>query len=111
MSTLEHIQQGHWIAALSIMSFSFFAGWSIGFATKALFKILLLVCGVIIAAIIALQYAEVIPTVDWGRVSELFKSASAATRESGTNLFNFAKQTLPSTATFIAGAWFAWRRH
>lgn len=110
-NTAEYIQQGQVIAALAIMSFSFFAGWSIGFAIKVLFKVMLFIFGAIIASIIALQYAEIIPAIDWIRVEVLFRSAVGAATEGSANLFNFAKQAVPGTAAFIAGAWMSWRKH
>ena len=110
MSTLEYMQQGHWIAALSIMSFSFFAGWSIGFALKTVMKIILLIAGLIIGSIIVLQYVEIIPAVNWERVSELFQAATASIKAEGSSIFDFASGKLPAAASFGIGLWFALRR-
>lgn len=111
MSTLEHIQQGHWLAAMSFISFSFFAGWSIGFAVKTLLKVILLIFGLIIGAIVLLQYAEILPEVNWDRVSEIFRVGIQTVKTESVSVFEFAMQTLPGTTAFLIGAWFAWVKH
>lgn len=99
------------IATISIMTFSFFAGWSISFAVKTLMKIIILILGLIGGAIIALQYAEVLPAVDWLRVAELSRSAVAGIKSESVSLFEFGMSALPATLAFVVGAWFSWVRH
>ena len=110
MNVFEYMQEGQWIAAISIMTFSFFAGWSIGFALKTILRILLLVAGVILLAIFALQYVEIIPSVNWDRVAELFQIGINKTKGEGTLFFKWLAQQLPIASAVIAGLYFGFNK-
>lgn len=99
------------IATISVMIFSFFAGWSISFAVKTLMKVIMLLLGLIVGAIIALQYAEVLPAVNWLRVAELSSDTVTAIKSESIGLLEFAMNALPGTVAFAIGAWFSWVRH
>lgn len=95
---------------MSIMTFSFFAGWSIGFALKTILRILLLVAGVILLAIFALQYVEIIPGVDWDRVADLFQIGIDKVKGEGILFFKWLAQQLPTASAVIAGLYFGFNK-
>ena len=95
---------------MSIMTFSVFAGWSIGFALKTFLRIALAIIGVILLAIFALQYIEIIPGVDWDRVAELFRLGISKLKDEGTTFFNYILQQLPTAAAAAAGFYFGFNR-
>lgn len=110
MTALDYLQEGRWIVATTIMSFSFFAGWATGFALKTLFRVALFFSGIVLLAVFTLQYADIIPVINWERAATLFQKAVATLKQEGGSLFDFVLTQLPTASAAAAGFYFGIRR-
>ena len=84
------------------LGFSFIVGLAAGFALKVAFKIALLVIGVVLVGVFALQYAGV-AEVDWSSVELQYNSGADWLGTQGGALLDFMGRNLPSAASFLAG--------
>jgi uncharacterized membrane protein (Fun14 family) len=83
---------------------SFFAGFAIGFALRAFFKISLLVIGLILLAIFGLSYAGVdVIHIDWTKLDAYFDQFAAAVKEQASGFKTFVTGSLPSAALATLG--------
>ena len=110
MNVFEYMQEGRWLAVMSVMSFSLCAGWCMGFALKTILRIALLVVGVILLAIFGLWYVEIIPSIDVERMASLFKSGMSSAKDESVSFFNWTMQQLPTASAGIAGFSFGFNR-
>lgn len=84
------------------LGFSFVVGVAAGFALKVAFKIALLVMGVVLVGVFALQYAGV-AEVDWSGVELQYDTGADWVGTQGGALLDFMGRNLPSAASFLAG--------
>lgn len=84
------------------LGFSFIVGLAAGFALKIAFKIALVVIGVMLIGIFALQYAG-LAEVDWSSVELQYDSGADWVGSQGGALLDFMGRNLPSAASFLAG--------
>jgi uncharacterized membrane protein (Fun14 family) len=84
------------------LGFSFMVGLAAGFALKVAFKIALLVIGVVVVGVFALQYTGV-AEVDWSSVELQYDSGADWLGTQGGALLDFMGRNLPSAASFLAG--------
>lgn len=84
------------------MGFSFMVGLAMGFALKVAFKIALLVIGLILLALFALQMAGIIH-VDWGGMEMHYDGWTDGIGAAAGAFFDFAAENLTSAASFFGG--------
>jgi uncharacterized membrane protein (Fun14 family) len=84
------------------LGFSFMVGLAMGFALKVAFKIALLVMGLILLGIFALQYTGFID-VNWSGLEIHYDSWFDWLSANAGAFFGFVGDNLTSTASFIAG--------
>ncbi len=89
-------------AFLLRLGFSFIVGLAAGFALKIAFKVALLVIGVVLVGVFALQYAG-LAEVDWSSVEIQYDSGADWLGAQGGALLDFMGSNLPSAASFLAG--------
>ncbi len=83
---------------------SFFAGFAIGFALRAFFKISLLVIGLLLLAFFGLSYAGVdVIHIDWTKLDGYFDQLVAAVKEQAGGFKTFITGSLPSAALASLG--------
>lgn len=84
------------------LGFSFMVGLAAGFALKIAFKIALLMIGVILVGVFALQYAG-LAEVDWSGVELQYDTGADWVGTQGEALLDFIGRNLPSAGSFLAG--------
>lgn len=84
------------------LGFSFMVGLAIGFALKIAFKIALVVGGLILLALFALQYTGLVD-ISWSGVEVKYDSWVSWLRAHAGAFFDFIGDNLTSTASFLAG--------
>ncbi|EXJ16318.1 hypothetical protein D779_0252 [Imhoffiella purpurea] len=84
------------------LGFSFMIGLAVGFALKVAFKIALLMIGVVLIALFALQYHGFI-IIDWAGIEPHYDSIAHGIRTTGAAFLDFAAHNLSSAASFFAG--------
>ena len=84
------------------LGFSFIVGLAIGFALKVAFKIALFFGGVLLIALFALQYADLID-IHWAGMEHHYNSLAAWLRAYGSGLKAFMAGNLPNAAAFTGG--------
>jgi len=84
------------------LGFSFIVGLAAGFALKVAFKVALVVIGILLVGIFALQYAG-LAEVDWSSVELQYDSGADWLGTQGGALVDFMGRNLPSAASFLAG--------
>jgi uncharacterized membrane protein (Fun14 family) len=91
------------------LGFGFFAGFALGYALRAFIKVTLIIAGVVIAALFALQYAGLI-AIDWQRMSGGFDTASAWLADQTGDFVQFITGVFPSAAAGLSGAFVGFMR-
>jgi len=84
------------------MGFSFIVGLAVGYALKIAFKIALVVGGVILFGVFALQYAGLVE-VNWGGVETHYDGWADWLALQGGALLDFMADNLSNAASFLAG--------
>lgn len=84
------------------LGFSFMVGLAMGFALKIAFKIALVVVGLILLALFALQYQGLIE-INWSGVEGQYDGLAAGARQLGGAFLGFVGEHLSSAASFTAG--------
>ena len=83
---------------------SFFAGFAIGFALRAFFKVSLLVIGLLLLAFFGLSYSGVdVIHIDWTKLDGYFDQLVAAVKEQAGGFKTFVTGSLPSAALATLG--------
>ena len=84
------------------LGFSFIVGLAAGYALKLAFKVALVLIGIILIGVFALQYAG-LAEVDWSSVGVRYDTGADWLGAQGGALLDFMGQNLPSAASFLAG--------
>ena len=84
------------------MGFSFIVGLAVGFALKIAFKIALVVGGVLLVALFALQYAGLID-INWVEMESSYNGFAAWLGAYAGGLKDFMADHLSNTASFLGG--------
>jgi len=84
------------------VGFSFMVGLAVGYALKVAFKVALVIFGLILLGIFALQYAG-IAQVDWSGMEVRYDTWATWLSANGGAFLDFVGNNLSSTASFIAG--------
>jgi len=84
------------------LGFSFMVGLAVGYALKAAFKITLVLIGLILLGIFALQYAG-IAHIDWSGMEVRYDTWADWLSVNGPAFLDFIGSNLSSSASFIAG--------
>lgn len=84
------------------LGFSFMVGLAVGYALKMAFKIALLVLGLMLLGVFALQYTGV-ANVNWSGVEVHYDTWASWLSLNGRAFLDFMGNNLSSTASFIAG--------
>jgi len=84
------------------LGFSFMVGLAVGFALKLTFKVLLVLIGVILVALFALQYWDLVD-VNWTGVEAHYDTGADWLSIQLSALLDFMGQNLSSGASFLAG--------
>ncbi|MBV5276086.1 MAG: FUN14 domain-containing protein [Lamprocystis purpurea] len=84
------------------VGFSFMVGLAVGYALKVAFKVALVIFGLILLGIFALQYAG-IAQVDWSGMEVRYDTWATWLSVNGGAFLDFVGNNLSSTASFIAG--------
>jgi uncharacterized membrane protein (Fun14 family) len=74
----------------------FFLGFCIGAAIRAVAKMVTVVVGLVMLAVLGLQYIGVIPPVDWGALGGFFQSVAVLVQEGASRMQDVLAHTLPS---------------
>ena len=84
-----------WSGGFFKLGFSFFAGFSVGYAARAFLKIALIGCGIAFALLFVLQQADFV-SVDWGKFDDLFSNLGGRLKGELERFQSFVTGTLPS---------------
>ncbi|HSO83813.1 MULTISPECIES: FUN14 domain-containing protein [Thiocapsa] len=84
------------------LGFSFMVGLALGFALKMAFKLVLLVVGLILLGVFALQYAGILD-VNWSGLEIHYDGWVEWLTVNGGAFFDFIGGNLTSAASFTAG--------
>jgi uncharacterized membrane protein (Fun14 family) len=84
------------------LGFSFIVGLAVGFALKIAFKIALVVGGILLVVLFALQYAGVID-INWSGMESSYDGFVGWLGAYASGLKDFMAENLSSTASFTAG--------
>ncbi len=85
------------------LGFSFMVGLAVGYALKVAFKITLLVIGLMLIGIFALQYSGIAPPIDWSGMEVHYDTWAGWLSVNGPAFLDFIGHNLSSSASFIAG--------
>lgn len=88
--------------ALLGLGFSFVAGLAIGYALKVAFKVALLVGGLLLILLFALQYSDLVE-VNWAGIAAGYDGLVGSFSAYGGALRGFMAKNLPNAASFTAG--------
>lgn len=91
------------------LTFSLLAGIAVGMAVRFATKIVMIVMGVIIIALMFLQLKGWL-TIDWNAISDSFNTAFESGKPAAEAFFIFIGNQFPKAALFGAGAYWAIRR-
>jgi len=83
-------------------------GFALGYTTRKIFKVGLVVIAVLFLALQALTYAEV-ATVDWGGLIDWLNNAIFNLKKNET-VTEFVTRRIPSTGALVAGVFFGFKR-
>jgi uncharacterized membrane protein (Fun14 family) len=92
----------HWPGALFRLGFGFFAGFAIGYATRAFLRITILAVGLLLLGLFGLQYAGLI-NVEWAAMETVFNHVVNWLRTNTADFRNSITGQLPSTAAGLGG--------
>lgn len=84
------------------LGFSFLVGMAVGFALKVAFKVALVVLGVILIGVYALQYADLVD-VNWSGIESHYDTWAGWLGVRGSAFLDFMGENLSSSASFLAG--------
>lgn len=91
------------------LGFSLLAGIAVGMALRAVAKIMMIIAGIIIAALMFLQFNGWIHA-DWESVAASFNTGLEASIPAFDSFLTFVGEQLPKAALFSAGFYWAIRR-
>ena len=98
-----------WSPSIFRLGFSFFVGFTIGYALRAFVKMTLILIGTGFLAMFLLQYAGLVD-VNWGLLEGHYDETIAWLKREGSSFTEFAKGYLPSGASAVAGLVIGFRR-
>lgn len=98
-SALPYVTEGSLFALI---------GFALGYTTRKIFKIGLIVIAVLFLALQALSYAEV-ATVDWGGLVDWLNNAIFNLKKNET-VTEFVTRRIPSTGALVAGLFLGFKR-
>jgi uncharacterized membrane protein (Fun14 family) len=84
------------------LGFSFMVGLAVGYALKVAFKLALIVIGIVLIGIFALQY-EGLVHVDWSGLEARYDTWAGWLSVNGGALLDFMGRNLANAASFAAG--------
>ncbi len=74
----------------------FFVGFCIGAAIRALARAVIVLLGFVFLGVLVLQYAGIVPTIDWNAVAEILRTAASWAERGAARLQDVLAHTLPS---------------
>ncbi len=98
----DAIDWDQWSPVIFRFGFSFFAGFCIAYALRTMLKVGMFVAGVILIAVLALQYAGLM-NVDWNSVAGRYDSAAAWFQGQFASFKDFFTGHLPSAGAAAVG--------
>jgi uncharacterized membrane protein (Fun14 family) len=103
------IQVGDWSALFMKLGFSFFVGFSIGFAVSAGLRLAVLTAGIIFLLLFGLQYAGLI-TVNWHGMESWYDALIAWLQPRIGSFREFITSNLPASSLAAAGLFVGFKR-
>ncbi len=91
-----------WSPAIFRFGFSFFAGFCIAYALRAVLKVGLFVAGIVLIAALGLQYAGML-NIDWNSVAGRYDSVATWLQGQFGSFRDFLTGHLPSAGSAVAG--------
>jgi uncharacterized membrane protein (Fun14 family) len=88
-------------AFLLTLGFSFVVGLAVGYALKVAFKLALIVIGIVLIGVFALQYEGL--HVDWSGLEARYDNWAGWLSVNGGALLDFMARNLSNAASFAAG--------
>lgn len=98
-----------WSAGMFRLGFSFFAGFSVGYALRKAAKMVVFACGLAFLFLFLLAYAELI-TVNWNGFDQLFAKLGERIQEESAKFQTFITGSLPSATLAGLGLYTGIRR-
>ncbi len=98
-----------WSPTIFRLGFSFFVGFAIAFAVRSFLKVAVLIAGVILIVLFALQYFGAID-VNWALMESWFTNAGGWVKAQASSVQEFVTGYLPSGASALAGLTMGFRR-
>jgi len=99
-----------WSPVIFRLGFGFFIGFCIGYALRVFFKISLTAIGVVVLAILALQYFGLVD-VDWTAMEGRWDQFTAWSKEQMSGFVGFVKGQIPSIGAAGGGLYVGFRRN
>lgn len=91
-----------WGPIIGQFTFSFFAGYAIGFMLRMASHIFLFIGGFVLALLFLLQYNDFV-IINWGSIGHIFDGNFAWLSEIGGGFMEYMANNLPSGVGFFAG--------
>ena len=98
-----------WSPTVFKLGFSFFVGFAVGYALRIFFRMTLLVIGIAMIAMFALQYAGLL-TIDWAAMQGHYESVTGWLGGQFESMRSFMTGQLPSAALGATGLFVGFRR-
>lgn len=108
-SSLESSGLGDWSPFFVKGGFSFFVGFSIGFALRAFFKVSAVAFGILFLILTALSYYGVIE-IDWDKLNDWYDTLIAHLRGQFSGMKEFLLGSLPSATLGATGLLVGFKR-
>ena len=98
-----------WSALLFKLGFSFFVGFSLGYALRTFFRFTIVGIGMMLFMLFGLEYAGLVD-VHWSAFEGGFDSITQRIEQQAGGFRAFVTGQLPSAGTVLAGLVIGWRR-
>ena len=109
MEPQQAIETGNWVALVAYMGFSFFAGFTIGYALRTFLKFIFFICGAIFILLFLLQYNEIVH-INWTVFEGLYDKLIAWISPRLGGLQSFITTNLSSAAMAGLGLYLGLKR-
>jgi uncharacterized membrane protein (Fun14 family) len=105
----EQSALSEWSPTIFRLGFGFVVGFAIAFALRAFLRLAILILGVILIGLFALQYFGIV-SVDWNAMSGGYDTVMEWLRVQFASMKSFVQGALPSAGSAAAGFFFGFRR-
>ncbi len=110
MDAIGMMQSGNLLGAFAYLGFSFFVGYSMGFASKKVLMVAVFIMGVFFSGVLLLQYQGIIGGVDWNVMDDKYRGFMVWLMPTLQAFGAFAVAQIPTAVSGGAGLYMGFRK-